>query len=102
MEEEKKENSSENKLEVPTKNPWWVKAVPHSYIIILFLNVITTRSIWDILEILIWIYFGIRIQSDKFIIAKSFRLYLVLLLGVMCISFFGNISKLVKIMITQF
>lgn len=102
MEQQQKENSSENKIEVPTKNPWWVKALPHFYIIVLFLDIIATQSMMDMLEILIWIYFGMRIQSDKFIIAKTFRIYFILIMGVMGIGFYPHILELIKKVYLQF
>ena len=66
---------------IPTKNPWWVKAIPHICLCCILINVLCYQvSPMQILMLAMYMFFGSMIQKDRLIIYGMTKMWLLLLL----------------------
>ena len=81
--------------QVILKNPWWVKVIPHVVIISQLLNLLIDKNWFSLIMILAWIWYGNKVQKDKFVETKVLR-FVLLFLAIVSIP--NIVSKLPTIL----
>jgi|GEM_PF-5909192 len=63
------------------KNPWWVKVMPHYFILCIILDAVCDKKIgiFNLFILFVWMWMGSIIQRDKIILSKIYRICLLLL-----------------------
>lgn len=88
----------EQQEEVPPvpKNPWWVKIIPHIVILITILNMVYDGGILNVLVFALWVWFGYRIQTDKYIVNRADVILFLVVIMVCIRPAYQNIQQIIQ------
>ncbi len=99
--DEASSNTSETKP--IAKNPWWVKAMPHYFIIYSVLDQICNpNNLLNIFVIFIWIYLGVKIQRNKIVFSSFNKVWFLLLAIIVIPELIDNIKQLIHLYLPLF
>lgn len=87
----------ENPPVMTIKNPWWIKAMPHFFIICTFINVIAKRSIniFDILVIAMWMFYGTKINRNQMKADGFIKFFFIAFVIIDCTRLYPEILQII-------